>query len=392
MQLIGVTGTNGKTTVATLTYQVLKKLGIRASLLGTVAKYIGDETRDSRLTTSDPIELARDMRRMVEAGSSHLVMEVSSHALDQGRTDGLNFGIGAFTNLSHDHLDYHSSLEEYAHSKKRLFDGLNTQAHAIVNADDEQAEFIAADCQARIVKFGFNKAVETPCRLLSNTSRGIVLEVDGTQINSPLVGSFNAYNVAEAFLICRALGLDPDDIARALSEATGAIGRMERVQLDHDTDVPLVLVDYAHTPDALENVLRTLASLKSEGQQLHVIFGCGGNRDKSKRPKMAAVSEMYADRVTVTSDNPRDEDPGAIIEDTMKGFRYPDRVTRTTDRRKAIRETIADADTSTIVLIAGKGHETYQEIRGVRHHFDDREEALAALKRFASNAKTGGGA
>jgi UDP-N-acetylmuramoyl-L-alanyl-D-glutamate--2,6-diaminopimelate ligase len=388
LKIIGITGTNGKTTVATLTYQVLQKLGARPSLLGTVAKRINDEEIDSLLTTSDPIELAHDMRRMVDAGSNHLVMEVSSHALDQQRVDGINFNIAAFTNLSHDHLDYHSGIEEYAATKKQLFDNLSTDSTAIVNGDDEQSTFIISDCDAEIIPFGFESDQPIACHIEESNAGGLTIRVDIIEIKTPMVGRFNAYNVAESFLICRALGYDQQSIAKALHSATGAAGRLQRVQIENQENLPLVLVDYAHTPGALENVLQSLADTKENHQILHVIFGCGGDRDKTKRPKMAGVAEDNADKVTVTSDNPRSEEPDAIIDDAMKGFIKPENVSRITDRREAIERTVAEADASTIILIAGKGHETYQEIKGERHPFDDRAIAREALAKRNGNPKT----
>ncbi len=387
LKIIGVTGTNGKTTVATLTYQLLKEMGgARPSLLGTVAKRIDDQVLDSILTTSDPTELARDMRKMVDAKSTHLVMEVSSHAIDQQRVAGIKFQVAAFTNLSHDHLDYHANLQEYAKAKKKLFDQLDHDSWAVINADDEHAKFIALDCPAQIIDFSFKQEMAYSCELVSNTADGLVLKIDGVKFKTHLVGTFNAYNVAEAVFICRALGYEFTTIARALKSATGASGRLERVTLSEEARQPIVLVDYAHTPDALENVLTTLAELKTAKQKLHVVFGCGGNRDASKRPKMAAIAEKYADMVTVTSDNPRKEDPDAIIDEIMKGFEDEKKVTRITDRRNAIEDAITAADNNTMILIAGKGHETYQEIGDKRHEFDDREVAREALAKRNGNS------
>lgn len=393
LRLTGVTGTNGKTTVATLAWQALQELGVKASLLGTVAKKIGEEELQSRLTTADPVEMAADMRRMADAGSTHLVMEVSSHALDQRRVEGLRFEVAAFTNLSHDHLDYHGEMENYARAKKRLFDGLPEQSAAVVNADDGQADYMVNDCGARLMRFGFEPRPSQPdswhpCRLLESGAGGLLLEVDGRRISSPLVGRFNAYNVAQSWLICRALGFDGGESARALASCPGAPGRLEKVRAPGRKNQPLVLVDYAHTPDALQNVLSTLAGMKEEGGALHVVFGCGGDRDKSKRPRMAAVAEQGADRVTVTSDNPRCEEPDTIIDDIMEGFSRPGSVTRIADRREAIRRTVLEASPSGIILIAGKGHETYQEIRGERYDFDDREIARRALMQRNGNPKT----
>jgi len=315
------------------------------------------------------------------------VMEVSSHALDQQRVDGIDFEVAAFTNLSHDHLDYHSSIEQYAATKKLFFDDLSNHSTAIINNDDEQASYIISDTGAEVISFSFENKEDIRCKIEQNTARGITVYVDGITIKSPMAGRFNAYNVAQTFLICRALGFEDAAIAEALEQATGAAGRLQRVQVENQENQPLVLVDYAHTPGALENVLQSLAGTKEKQQKLHVIFGCGGDRDKTKRPKMAGVAEDNADMVTITSDNPRSEDPDAIIDDAMQGFMSPDRVARITDRRKAIEQTILEADKHTLILIAGKGHETYQEIKGERHAFDDREIARQALAKRNGNSK-----
>jgi UDP-N-acetylmuramoyl-L-alanyl-D-glutamate--2,6-diaminopimelate ligase len=388
LKIIGITGTNGKTTVATLTYQVLQALHEEPSLLGTVAKYIGKEVSDSRLTTEDPIELANDMRRMVEADSSHLVMEVSSHALAQKRVEGVHFRVAAFTNLSHDHLDYHGDFETYAAAKKTMFDGLDADSSAIINNDDDYASLMIRDCRGKAVLFGFKNPGMFQCRLLKNDRSGIVLEVDGIKIKSPLIGFFNAYNVAQAFLICRVMGYKSHSIAEALESAMGAPGRLQRVEVENGSIQPLVLVDYAHTPAALENILQTVKNIKKPNQKLHLIFGCGGDRDRTKRPEMAAIAENYADQVTITSDNPRNEDPDAIIDDAMKGFTHPREVKRITDRKEAIERAVRDADEHSILLLAGKGHETYQEAKGTRRHFDDREIARRALSNRNGNLKT----
>lgn len=390
LKIIGITGTNGKTTVATLTWQLLKEMGgSRPSLLGTVAKRIDDKVLDSLLTTADPIELANDMRSMVDANSTHLVMEVSSHAIDQKRTAGFDFTVAAFTNLSHDHLDYHDNWQEYAKTKKKLFDGLNQDAWAVINQDDEQGKFMALDCPAQIIDFSFKNSITYDCKIISNTSEGLKIEIEGVEFESPLVGTFNAYNVAEAVFICKALGYEFTTIARALKNVTGAAGRLERVEGENRESQPTILVDYAHTPDALENVLSTLSDLKTEGQKLHVIFGCGGDRDKTKRPKMAEIAESYADIITVTSDNPRSEEPEDIIDQIMLGFNSETKVSRISSRKEAIEQAVMQADTNTMILIAGKGHETYQEIKGKRYDFDDRKEALEALKKRNPNSKTG---
>ncbi len=376
LKIVGITGTNGKTTTATLVHQVLSSLGEKTSLLGTVSKKILEEELDSSLTTSDPIELANDMKKMVEAGSEYLVMEVSSHALDQSRVSGFDFETAAFTNLSHDHLDYHVTIEEYAKAKKILFDGLPSSSTAVVNTDDQYGAFMLADCKAKnsLLSFGTDQNY-----IQSNTSSGLTLMVDGTLINSPLIGKFNAYNVGQAFLICKALGLKTDSITNALKNANGATGRMEKVELD---SAPLAIVDYAHTPDALKNVLSTLHQVKEPSQKLTVVFGAGGDRDTSKRPEMAKAAEQYADHIFVTSDNPRFENPEKIIEDILKGFDKKKGVTSITNRKEAIQKAISVADKNDIVLIAGKGHEDYQDVEGIKHPFDDRLVAKNALELY----------
>jgi len=386
MKIIGITGTNGKTTVATLCYQLFQQLGVKAGLLGTVNKRIGDDIIQSSMTTADPIEIARDMKTMVQNGVTHLAMEVSSHALDQLRTRGLSFDTAVFTNLSHDHLDYHENFEDYAHSKKRLFNSLTKDASAVVNADDKQAEFMIEDCSAKKIRFSFEQPSDIECQISRNSTDGLVLNIGNHRIESPLMGIFNAYNVVESFLICRELGFEPSKIISALNSTTGAEGRLEKVTTSSSNE-PLVLVDYAHTPDALKNVLKTMAELKTEQQSLHAVFGCGGDRDRTKRPEMAAIAERYADLITVTSDNPRSEDPEAIIDDIMPGFEHQSDVYCITDRKEAITQTIQQASKQTLILIAGKGHETYQEVEGKRIDFDDRKIARHALANRTSKAR-----
>lgn len=376
LKIIGITGTNGKTTTATLVYQVLQYCGKKASLLGTVNKHILNEVVDSRLTTADSIELASDMKKMVEAGSEFLVMEVSSHALHQHRVGGINFTAAAFTNLSHDHLDYHHTIEDYFKAKKLLFDQLSEQASAIVNIDDPYGASILTDCKATKWLLSFQNKTAS---ILKNDADGLVISIRGERIKSPLIGTFNAYNVGEAFLICYTLGLSSADIAEALNHAKGAPGRLEPVSISPD-NLPKVFVDYAHTPDALQNVLHTLDAAKNEDQKLIVVFGAGGDRDRSKRPRMAEVAEEYADSIIVTSDNPRTENPDLIIAEILDGFEHTQHVKSITNRREAIGYAIETALDNDIVLIAGKGHETYQEINGERFPFDDREIAKHFLQ------------
>ncbi|MCC5907595.1 MAG: UDP-N-acetylmuramoyl-L-alanyl-D-glutamate--2,6-diaminopimelate ligase [Balneolaceae bacterium] len=380
LTIIGITGTNGKTTVATLLWQILTKLNFKTSLLGTVEKRVNENVYKSRLTTADPIEIAADMKQMAEAGSEYLVMEVSSHALDQSRVLGIPFDVAVFTNLSHDHLDYHESMAEYASAKKKLFTSLDNKCWAITNADDPKGLWMVDSTPAKMISFSFEDKGLLSAVILSSDASGMTISLDETEFTTPLVGRFNAYNVTEALLICTALGLDGTRVTGILPECNGAAGRMERVNdPERIGQEPMVFVDYAHTPNALENVASTLKELKTRGQRLTIVFGCGGDRDKKKRPEMAKIAEKYGDKIIVTSDNPRTEVPEAIIRDIMTGFSKPEAVQAITSREKAIRTAIKQAGKKSMVLIAGKGHETYQEINGKRIHFDDREIARDAL-------------
>ncbi len=374
LTLVGVTGTNGKTTVTTLVWQILTRVGTRAALIGTVSKIFGTEEVGSRLTTPGAVELAADLKRALDSGCTHVVMEVSSHALDQHRTKGLKFAAAVFTNLTHDHLDYHGGMEAYAKAKSKLFAGLGKNATAILNADSPWHEAVAGRTKADRWHVGVG---DGSLKVLEANAGGQTLDVAGTVLRTPLVGDFNSMNVAQAYLTAVALGLNAAGAAAALAEAPGAPGRLEAVR--GGTESPAVFVDYAHTPDAMENVLATLRALTPAGRRLHCVFGCGGDRDRTKRPKMGAIAERLADRVIVTSDNPRTEDPDRILNDVMAGFGRPQAALLIADRAQAIRTAITTADAGDLVLIAGKGHETYQDIRGVKHDFDDRIHARNAL-------------
>ncbi|MFW6347287.1 MAG: UDP-N-acetylmuramoyl-L-alanyl-D-glutamate--2,6-diaminopimelate ligase [Cyclonatronaceae bacterium] len=388
MKLAGITGTNGKTTVSTLVHQALTHLGYTCGLMGTVEQRIGTRISESRLTTGDPEHIAASLAGMKQAGCTHVVMEVSSHALDQKRTDALSFDVAAFTNLSHDHLDYHKTPEAYLSAKKRLFDGLDAKATAIINSDDAAGEAMLRDCRAgRIRRFGRQNGV---LKLLRNDASGLDLllqnEEEGgpeTRLKSRLTGGFNASNLAAAWLVCRAFGVSARQAAEALSRAEGPKGRMQKIS--RETDDISVFVDYAHTPDALENVLSSLRTAAPE-QPLSVVFGCGGDRDRSKRPEMGKIAATYAHHIYLTSDNPRSEAPEAIIGEIKDGIpaQAGAKVVCITARPDAISAAIARAEVSGIVLIAGKGHETYQEIHGKRHHMDDAELAASALRKRPS--------
>lgn len=393
LTILGVTGTNGKTTVATLIWQALTALGQPISLLGTVEKRFNKRKGDSALTTADPIEIARDMKRMVDIGSKILVMEVSSHALQQQRTDGIPFYIAIFTNLSHDHLDYHETMDQYAKAKKKLFDSMDSSGWVISNFDDPRGEWITGNTAARVLGISFEKHATVQADIVKLDTYGTQIDIEDLQLKTPLIGTFNAYNAVQSLLACTAMGFDGIHIAQSLETCQGAPGRMERINsAEHLDEEPIVIVDYAHTPDALKNVSRTLSDLKKKSQNLVILFGCGGDRDKAKRPQMAAIAAQYGDRIVVTSDNPRTENPDAIIKEIMKGFEDKSLVMSNSDRKAAIQQAITEASKDDIILIAGKGHETYQEINGIRKHFDDREIAREALAgRRASISKTEGG-
>ncbi len=379
MKMVGVTGTNGKTTVCTLVYQVLRTLGYNTGLLGTVETRIGDRVTESSLTTPDAVSLARTLEEMAAIDTAFAVMEVSSHAIEQQRVGGIRFDVAAFTNISQDHLDYHRDMASYIDAKKQLFLMLDDAAIAVVNRDDPASLKVLKGCRADIWDFGFRD--DRDFRILDEGPDGMVLDLDGAIVSTPLAGRYNAYNVAQAFLICLALGCAKNNVAAALGQATGAPGRLERVMPSstQPSSAPNVFVDYAHTPDALQNVLQALLGVCEKGDTLHVVFGCGGDRDRSKRPKMGKIADKYADVITLTSDNPRTEDPDAIIRDIRKGIVRSDKIFVEPNRRKAIRSSILEADTRTLVLVAGKGHERYQEVHGRRHKFDDRDIAGKAL-------------
>lgn len=392
LHLIGVTGTNGKTTTAHLIHQLLNRAGLRCGLMGTVQVDDGRGTEPSQLTTPPAIELSRLLRRMVDHGCRACVMEASSHALHQHRTAGLAFHAGVFTNLTGDHLDYHGSMDAYSQAKALLFQALKPNGVAVVNADDPRGRMMIEATTARVLSCSLKNA-EAKChaRIISATIKGTELELTGPwgrlQVTLPLVGRHNAMNAVQAAAVCSDLGLDPSQIRDGLQTCSAPPGRLEPVSRPGD-EVD-VFVDYAHTDDALENVLSAVKPFVPNGAALRVVFGCGGDRDRSKRPRMAAVAARFADDLIITSDNPRTENPHAILAEIVAGLPDPPicEVHAEIDRERAIHLAIERAEPGDVVVIAGKGHEDYQIIGTVKRPFDDRLMARAAL---AANLRKAG--
>ena len=377
MALVGITGTNGKTTTAFLVHGLLTALGQRAGLVGTVENRIGTERYATAYTTPEAPELQRLLAAMVQGGVETVAMEVSSHGLALDRVRALSFTVAVFTNLTHDHLDFHKTQAAYTAAKKSLFDGLGASAVAIVNADDPAWATMTADTEARIVTFGTSAGADVRVEVLGNDLEGLRLRLDGDERAYRMLGRFNALNLAAAYAVGRALGLGRDETLGALAEAPGVPGRFETVRPE-GSDV-LGIVDYAHTPDALDNVLATAAEIVPAGNALWVVFGCGGDRDRSKRPEMADVATRHTAHAVLTSDNPRTENPEAILDDVEMGTVRP--AVRIADRREAIGFAAREAQPGDVIVVAGKGHEPYQIVGTTKHPFDDRRvlaEALAA--------------
>ena len=379
IELIGVTGTNGKTTVSSLLHSLYTEMGYKAGLISTIRlKYPGFD-EEARLTTPDQITLYGTLRKMADAGCSHVFMEVSSHAIDQERIGGLEFRMGVFTNISHDHLDYHGSFKEYIGAKKKFFDKLPEKAFALVNADDKNGKVMVQNSAATIKKIAIRSEADFRARILENTINGMLLQIDSDQLYSPMTGAFNAYNLLTVFAAAILMGEDKEEVLTRLSALQSPEGRLEWTR-----DAKIVgVVDYAHTPDALKKVLETLNDL-SEKQRVLTVVGCGGDRDASKRPKMGKIAARLSDVAILTSDNPRGEDPTLIIEQMMEGIggKSLDRVYTIPDRRRAIRMAVKLASAGDIILIAGKGHEKYQEIKGKKHPFDDMQILKEELRKI----------
>jgi UDP-N-acetylmuramoyl-L-alanyl-D-glutamate--2,6-diaminopimelate ligase len=372
LRTIGITGTNGKTTTAFLVHHLLTILKEKAGLIGTIETRIGEEAIDAALTTPGALELQELLRRMVDENCGACVMEVSSHALAQERVGSITFDVGAFTNLTVDHLDYHGTLQAYRAAKKKLFDGLPDGATAVYNLDDEAGPTMVADTKAHMLSYGMQPDADIQVEVLANRLNGLRLRLDGMTGTFRLVGGFNAYNLAAAYGAVRALGYPAEDVLQALEVAPPVPGRFEQIAFD---DGPTVIVDYAHTPDALENILKAIRNTKKPDADLWCLFGCGGDRDASKRRTMGSIAERLADHVIVTSDNPRTEEPEAIMNDIRRGMNRPNDAQWLPDRDAAIQAAAAQAAPGDVVLIAGKGHEPYQIIGTERRPFDDRQKA-----------------
>ena len=378
LTLVGVTGTNGKTTIATLLYDMFTALGYRAGLISTVVYRIGDETLPSTHTTPDVIRLNAMLRRMVDAGCTHCFMEVSSHSVVQQRIRGLHFKGAAFTNLTHDHLDYHGTFAEYIKAKKGLFDGLAKGAFAVVNVDDRNGEVMLQNTRAKGYRYSLRAAADFKCKLMEMHFDGMLLQMDGNEVWVNFLGRFNASNLLAVYAVAVLLGEPREEVLRVLSVLRSVAGRFEPVR---SASGKVAIVDYAHTPDALENVIDTIDEIRGEGNRLIVVCGCGGDRDATKRPEMGKIASERADVAIFTSDNPRTEDPEKILDDVVRGAVAGAQTLRITDRRQAIATAAMLAQAGDIILIAGKGHEDYQIIGREKIHFDDREEIRAAFER-----------
>ncbi|MBS1782726.1 MAG: UDP-N-acetylmuramoyl-L-alanyl-D-glutamate--2,6-diaminopimelate ligase [Bacteroidetes bacterium] len=373
LKVVGVTGTNGKTTVATLLYQLFSALGYRCALLSTVQNHIGDRVIAATHTTPDAISIQAFLCDALTARCTHVFMEVSSHAIHQQRIAGILFTGGIFTNITHDHLDYHKTFEEYIRVKKKFFDDLPKSAFALSNSDDRRGNIMLQNCDASRNTYSLKSPASFKGKVLENNLSGLVMNVDGSEVHMRMIGTFNAYNLLAVYGTSLLLGENKMEVLSVLSGLIGAPGRFE-TQMSLNEHI-LGIVDYAHTPDALLNVLATINQLRIGGQQLITVVGCGGDRDTTKRPEMAEVAVEQSDRTILTSDNPRSENPETILDQMEAGLStiQKRKMLRISNRKEAIKTACTLANAGDIILIAGKGHETYQEMNGVRHHFDDRE-------------------
>jgi UDP-N-acetylmuramoyl-L-alanyl-D-glutamate--2,6-diaminopimelate ligase len=372
LKLVGVTGTNGKTTIATLLYNMFRKFGHKCGLLSTVCNYIEGEAIPADHTTPDPIELNRLLAQMVDAGCEYAFMECSSHAIAQKRIGGLKFAGGLFTNLTRDHLDYHKTFENYRDAKKAFFDGLDKDAFAITNADDKNGMIMVQNCKAQVKTYSTRTMADFKAKIIECHFEGMYLDINGKEVGVQFIGKFNVSNLLAVYGAAVMLGKKPENILLILSTLKSVNGRLEPI---HSPEGYTAIVDYAHTPDALENVLNAIHEVLNGNGKVITVCGAGGNRDKGKRPIMAQEAVKQSDKVIITSDNPRFEEPQDIINDMLAGLdqKQMKKVLSIVDRREAIRTACMLAEKGDVILIAGKGHEDYQEIKGVKHHFDDKE-------------------
>lgn len=379
LKLVAVTGTNGKTTVATLLYKLFRRLGKKAGLLSTVINKINDKDVPATHTTPDAVALNELLRQMVNEGCKYCFIEASSHAIAQHRITGLHISGAVFTNISHDHLDYHKTFNAYIAAKKQLFDMLPSSAFALVNNDDNHGEIMIQNCKAKKLTYGLKTMVDYKARILENQLTGLQLNIGGQEVYTRLIGDFNAYNLLAVYGVALEMGIESMEVLTELSSIESVEGRFQYIQT---TNQVTAVVDYAHTPDALKNVLDTIKNIRTGNEQVISVIGCGGDRDKTKRPEMARIASELSDRVVLTSDNPRTENPEAIIEDMKAGIDPVNfkKYTAITDRREAIKLACTLADEGDIILIAGKGHEKYQEINGVKMPFDDMQVVQETLK------------
>ncbi len=381
LKLVGVTGTNGKTTVTTLLYQLFKNAGYKVGLLSTVKILVDDLEYKATHTTPDPIAINSYLKMMNEAGVEFCFMEVSSHGIHQSRTEGLRFAGGVFTNLSHDHLDYHNTFAEYRDVKKAFFDGLHKDAFALVNTDDKNGLVMLQNTSAKKYSYALKGYADFKAQILENEFSGLLLNVNGSEVWTRLIGNFNAYNILAIYAVAELLGLEKVEVLRLISDLQSVSGRFQYMV---SKDKITAIIDYAHTPDALKNVLETINSIRTKNESLITVVGCGGDRDKTKRPKMGHIASELSTKVVFTSDNPRSESPEAILEEIESGVQSQNfRKTLTiVDRKQAIKTACQLAQPNDIILIAGKGHETYQEIKGERFDFDDYKIVEGFLKQL----------
>lgn len=371
LKVVGVTGTNGKTSTVTMLHRLFRQLGYGAGMLSTVQNKIMDDAMVSTHTTPDAIQIQQLMAQMLQAGCMYCFMEVSSHALVQQRVAGIRFIGSVFTNITHDHLDFHKTFDNYIAAKKRLFDQMPAGSWVLTNVDDKRGLVMIQNTRATIHTYSLTREATFKAKVLSHTMQGIELDIEGKQVWFALTGRFNAYNLLSVYSVARLLEVDTDEVLTQLSRVRPAVGRFDQFQ---SASGIYAIVDYAHTPDALEKVLETITELRTRNEQVITVIGCGGNRDAEKRPAMATIAARFSDRVILTSDNPRFENPESILDDMMKGITPSEyrKVLRITDRREAIRTAVQFAKKGDILLVAGKGHENYQEIQGVKHPFDDK--------------------